>query len=301
MNIENIDLNLLRVFDAVYREQNLSRAASRLGLSQPGISQALNRLRQHTGDPLFVRQTHGVMATAYSDAIAGPIRQALDSLHAALQAQTAIDIRQTDRRLRVAMSDYSESLILGPLVRSVNEQAPKLSLRIVPVDGIDLHAALQGGEVDLVIGAIPPLAEHYRHQDLCTEEFVCIARRGHPFIQGQLSLEEYQRARHVGIAVRAAQVSKIDEICLAHGFKRSINVVVPNFLAIPFIVAASDNIATMPRRLLRLGPAHLGLQVLTPPIALPTATIRQFWPERNHQDNVSIWLREQIVKICQAL
>ncbi|RJG01907.1 LysR family transcriptional regulator [Noviherbaspirillum sedimenti] len=301
MDINKLDLNLLRVFDAVYRERSLSRAASRLGISQPGISQALNRLRQNTGDPLFVRQTHGVAATSYSDAIAQPIQRALEGLQEALQAQTALDIRQTDRRLRIAMSDYSESLILAPLIRMVDEQAPKLQIRVVPDDRVNLHTAMNDGELDLIIGAIPPLNEQYRHQDLCTEEFVCIVRRGHPTIQGQLSLEQYKQARHVGLAVRAAQLSKIDQACQPHGFQRQIHVVVPNFLALPFIIAATDGVATMPRRLLRLVPPHLGLQVLAPPLALPTPTVRQYWPERNHQDMVCRWIREQIHKICQAI
>jgi DNA-binding transcriptional LysR family regulator len=301
MDIDKLDLNLLRVFDAVYRERSLSRAARRLGLSQPGISQALNRLRQNTGDPLFVRQTHGVAATAYSDAIAQPIQRALEGLQEALQAQAALDIRLTDRRLHIAMSDYSESLILAPLIRLVDEQAPRLQIRVVSNDRINLHTALNDGELDLVIGAIPPLNEQYRHQDLCMEEFVCIARRGHPLIQGQISLEQYKQARHVGVAVRAAQSSWIDQACQPHGFRRQINVVVPNFLALPFIVAATDCIATMPRRLLRLMPPHLGLQVITPPMTLPIPTIRQYWPERNHQDTVCRWVREQIHKICQTI
>ncbi len=301
MNIDELDLNLLRVFDAVYREQSLSRAAQRLGLSQPGISQALNRLRQHIGDPLFVRQTHGVAPTAYSDAIAEPIQRALENLQAALHTRTVQDLRQIDRRLRIAMSDYSESLILAPLIRLIDEQAPKLQIRVVPDDRVNLHTAMNDGELDLVIGAIPPLDEQYRHQDLCTEEFVCIVRRGHPVIQGHLSLDHYKQARHVGIAVRAAQLSKIDQACQPHGFQRQINVVVPNFMALPFIIAATDCVATMPRRLLRLVPPHLGLQILPAPIALPTPTIRQYWPERNHQDMVCRWMREQIYQICQTL
>ncbi|TCS38545.1 LysR family transcriptional regulator [Paucimonas lemoignei] len=301
MDIDKLDLNLLRVFDAVYRERSLSRAARRLGLSQPGISQALNRLRQNTGDPLFVRQTHGVTATAYSDAIAQPIQRALEGLQTALQVQTAQDIRHTDRRLRIAMSDYSESLILAPLIRVVDEQAPRLRIRVVPDDRLNLHTALNDGELDLVIGAIPPLNEQFRHQDLCTEEFVCIARRGHPTIQGQLSLQQYKEARHVGLAVRAAHASWIDQACQPHGFRRQIHVVVPSFLALPFIIDATDCIATMPRRLLRLIPPHLGLQVLASPIALPTPTIRQYWPERNHQDTVCRWVREQVHKICQTM
>lgn len=301
MNIEGLDLNLLRVFDAVYRERSLSRAADRLGLSQPGISQALTRLKQITGDPLFVRQSHGVAPTVYSDAIATPIRQALHALHTALQTHSARDIRHTDRQLRIAMSDYSESLILAPLVRISDEQAPALQLRVVPVDRIDLRAALNSGDVDIVIGGIPSLTEQFRHQELCSEEFICIARRGHPFIQGQLSLDDYRRVRHVGAAVRASQISKIDEICLTHGFQRDIHVIVPNFLSIFFIVAATDNIATVPRRLLRLVPPHLDLQVLPAPIELPVFVVRQFWTERNHHDPVCRWLRSQIHRLCQSL
>jgi len=301
MNIEKLDLNLLRVFDAVYRERNLSRAAGRLGLSQPGISQALSRLRQHTGDALFIRQAHGVMPTAYSDAISGPVGRALDGLQAVLQAQSVRDIAVTDRRLRVAMSDYSQSLILAPLIRILDEQAPQLQLRVLPDDGIDLQDGLNSGELDLVVGAIPPLVEHFRYQDLCTEEMVCIARAGHPAIQGQIDLETYKNAHHVGVAVRAAQLSRIDAVCATHGFQRRIRVIVPNFLPMPFVIAATDCIASMPRRLLRLVPPHLGLQVLPLPIELPLAVIRQFWAERTQQDPVSRWLREQMLRVCQTL
>ncbi|MBI1890385.1 MAG: LysR family transcriptional regulator [Burkholderiales bacterium] len=301
MNIDTLDLNLLRIFDAVYREQSLSRAATRLGLSQPAISQAINRLRHVAGDPLFIRQAHGVTPTVYSDAIAGPIRQALDALHAALQMQTARDIRHTERRLRIAMSDYSESLILAPLVRIIDEQAPKLHLRVIPIDSVDLHAALQSGDVDLVVGAVPPLVEHFRHQDLFAEDFVCIVRRGHPAIQGHLSLEEFKNGRHVRVAIRSMQLTNVDETCLKYGFERRFHVIVPNFLSVFYIVAATDNIATSPRRLLRLAPTHLDLQVLPPPIEVPPPMIRQYWPERNHQDTVCQWVRGQIYKLCQAL
>ncbi len=301
MNTENLDLNLLRVFDAVYRDRNLSRAAARLGLSQPGVSQSLNRLRRHMGNPLFIRQSHGVEPTAFSDALAGPIRHTLESLQAALQTQAGNDIRQADRRLQLAMSDYSESLILAPLMHVLDEQAPRLQIRSRPVDGEELHNALQQGSIDLAIGALPFLNEHYRHELLFTEEFVAIARRGHPRIAGELSLEVYADTRHVGLGARAAQGSKIEQACLARGFQRQIHVTVPNFLAMAFIVAATDSIATVPRRMLRLIPNHLGLQVLTLPITLTPANMRMYWPERLHHDAVCEWLREQIHAICQKL
>ena len=301
MNIDTLDLNLLKVFDAVYREQNLSRAAQRLGMSQPGVSQSLNRLRQQTGDPLFVRQAHGVTPTAFTEAIAAPVRKALDGLSTVLNAQGSQNIRQTDRRLRVAMSDYSQSLVLAPLLRVLDEQAPNLELRVFPDTGFNLHDALNEGELDLVLGAIPPLNEHFRHEELYTEEFVCIARANHPLIRGQLSLEAYRELRHVGLTVRAAQSSKIDAACLAHGFQRQIKVVVPSFLAMPFLVAASDAIATLPRRLLRLVPHHLDLQILKPPVDLRTAILRIYWPERNHHDPVLLWLRKQLLTICQTI
>lgn len=301
MNIDNLDLNLLRVFDAIYREHSLSRAAVRLGMSQPGISQAHNRLRQSLGDPLFVRRSHGVVPTACSEALAAPIRDALEKLHAALQTISTPDIRQADRRLRIAMSDYSESLILAPLTRILEEQAPKLHLRIVPVDNIDLHLALQEGELDLVLGAIPKLTELYRHQVLFKEEFVCIARRGHPHIDGTLDMDTYTACRHIGLAARSSSASRVEEACLAAGFQRQTSIIVPSFLAMPFMVAASDYLATIPRRMLRLVPPQLGLQVLPPPVNIRPANLRQYWPERHHLDAVSCWLRENIYQICQTL
>jgi DNA-binding transcriptional LysR family regulator len=301
MNIETLDLNLLRVFDAVYRDRSLSRAATRLGLSQPGVSQALNRLRQHASDPLFVRQSHGVTPTAYSDALAGPVRRTLESLQSALQTQASKDIRLAERRLQLAMSDYSESLILAPLMHILDEQAPLLRIRTRPVDGDELHNALQQGSIDLAVGALPSLNEHYRNQLLFTEEFVCIARRGHPEIAEELTLEAYAAARHVGLAARTVQGAKIDQACLALGFQRQVFATVPNFLSMPFVVAATDSIATVPRRMLRLIPNHVGLQVLTPPLVLTPANIRQYWPERLHHDAVCVWLREQILAIGQTL
>lgn len=250
---------------------------------------------------MFIRQAHGVTPTAYSDAIALPVRRALDSLQIALQAHDSPNIRQTDRRIRIAMSDYSQSLILAPLIRILDEQAPHLELRVLPDTGIHLQSSLQDGELDLVLGAIPALTEHFRYQELCTEEFVCIARADHPQVRGVLTLEHYMNLRHIGLTVRAAQSSKIDEACLAHGFQRQIYVVVPSFLAMPFLVAASDGIATLPRRLLRIVPASLGLQVLATPVELNMATLRLFWAERNQQDPVLGWLRKQIAVICQTL
>jgi DNA-binding transcriptional LysR family regulator len=171
----------------------------------------------------------------------------------------------------------------------------------VPVDSLDLRSALLEAKVDLVIGGIAQLVEEHRHQDLFSESFVCIARQGHPGIHGSLTLQAFAELRHVGIAARTSHMSRIDEICKTMGFMRRLDVVVPNFLSIPFIVAATDCIATMPRRLLRMAPPQLGLQVFAAPIELPTPVIRQFWPERAHQDAVCRWVRGQIRQVCQGL
>lgn len=301
MNIEALDLNLLRVFDMVYRERSLSRAATRLSMSQPGISQALKRLRQQLGDPLFIRQAHGVSPTAFSDTLAPPIRQALEHLQAALSTPAARDIRLSQRQLRIAMSDYSQILILAPLMRLLDEQAPHLQIRATPVDGVDLPAALQAGDLDMAIGGIPPLSEQFRQEKLFEDDFVCIVRNGHPRIRGTLTLEDYAREKHVGVAVRMATVSKIDEACQGHGFQRRIHVVVPDFVAPPFIVAASDAIATLPRRLLRVVPGSLSLQILEPPLPLPRPVVHQYWAERTHQDKLCRWLRGQMRALCQTL
>jgi DNA-binding transcriptional LysR family regulator len=301
MNIEHIDLNLLRVFDMVYRERSLSRAAVRLGMSQPGISQALQRLRLHLDDPLFIRQAHGVSPTAFSDTLAPPIRQALEKLQAALSTPAARDIRLSQRQVRIAMSDYSQILILAPLMRLLDEQAPHLHIRATPVDGTNLPAALQAGDLDMAIGGIPQLSEQFRQERLFEDDFVCIVRSGHPRIHSTLTLEDYAREKHVGVAVRMATISKIDEACQGHGFQRRIHIVVPDFVAPPFIVAASDAIATLPRRLLRFVPGTLGLQILAPPLTLPRPIVHQYWAERTHQDKLCGWLRSQIHLLCQTL
>lgn len=301
MNIDNLDLNLLRVFDAIYRDQNLSRAAARLGLSQPGVSQALNRLRTLTGDRLFLRQSHGVVPTAYSDALAGPIRQALENLQAALQTQVSNDLQRTRRRIRLVMSDYSESLILAPLARTIADQAPNLQIRVQPVDGLELRNAFQEGVVDMAVGALSSLNDQCRYQTLFMEDFACVVRQNHPTIGETLTLEAFSKAGHVALGARSVQLSKIEQACLSKGFELRPSIIVPNFLVMPYIVASSDCITMLPRRLLRLIPPELNLRVFDPPLEIPPARMCQYWPERLHQDPVCRWLREQIYALCRTL
>lgn len=302
MNIQDLDLNLLRVFETVYAERNLSRAARRIGLSQSAVSNALARLREALGQPLFVRAGQGVAPTSYADTIAPQVLQALALLRGALQ-ETSFDYRLSTRRFSLICSDYSASVILPALLSRVRDLAPHVTLHVIAKhDSDDFAHALAQGEADLALGSLPFLTGPTRHQRLFDERIVVLARRGHPATRGRPGLQVLNRYPHVlvnpyGTWLPWAQLTEKDGVAIAP----HIAIRIPTYLAAPLLLASGDYLAACAERMAALLVAHFPLVVLPLPVPLMTVPIGQYWHERAHEDPGHRWLRQQVHEVCERL
>jgi len=298
-SLAGLDLNLLRVLDALLAERHVTRAARRLGLTQPACSHALGRLRRALGDPLLVRGPGGAMLpTARAEAIAPTLRAALVQLAAAVEGDPGFDPATARRRVRIATSDYAELVVLPELIAAIGRAAPGVDLWVVPIPPArDARVEmLASGAADVVIG--PPRRDWpagVYERRLFDERFRCVVRRGHPAAGKRMTLARYCALSHVLVAPRGSAGSLVDDALAARGRSRRVAVAVPHFLVVPHLVAGSDLIATLAGRVVDAYADAVGLEVMAPPLELAGFAISMTWHERVHHDPAQRWLREQIV------
>ncbi len=295
-NLRQIDLNLLLVFDALIQEQNLSRAALRLHMSQPAVSNALARLRAQLGEALFTRTARGMVPTAQALALHVPVRQALHVLQVGLGPQQSFDV-QAEHVFRLSMNDYGQVSLLPALLAHLQAVAPRVVLSVHPDDADTLPKRLATGELHLAIDYL-----HFDDADLCyqpmrEEELVVIGRAGHPAFTGGLTLAGYEDGQHVSILPRAGRGSPLEIVLGSARVRRQVRLHVPNYLAIPAIVAGSDLLGTVPRLLAeRCSPDH-ALEIAPLPTMMPGVQVSMIW-HRQQELSVGLrWLREQLLTV----
>ncbi len=297
MNIRDLDLNLLVVFDAVMEAQSLTLAGKRLGQAQPTVSHALNRLRRVVGDPLFVRARHGIQPTPYAQQLAGPVSLALDQIRSGLSRSARFDPATAQASFTLLMSDIGQTNMLPALVRRIDRDAPGVTLIAAQLPRSEYGEALQTGRADLAIGAVRELKAGFYQQKLFTDEYVSAVSRDHPAIGNTVTLEQYLDARHVGIISPGLADTEIDRLLLPPGRSRRIAVRVPHFLAAPGLIPGTSLVVTVPSRVLaRLADQE---QVKTARLLFPAPriTVHQYWHERSHHDETSRWLRALVAEL----
>lgn len=296
LNLRQIDLNLLLVFDALMQEQNLSRAAVRLHMSQPTVSNALARLRKQLGEALFVRTARGMLPTAQAHALYGPVRQALHLLQVGLGAQDGFDL-QAEHLFRLSMNDYAQATLLPALQARVQSLAPHTLLSVYSDEAGQLPTRLATGELDLAIDYLYFDNGDLRYQPLLEEQLVVIGRAGHAAFAAGLDLAAYQRSLHVSILPRAGRGSPLEIVLGSAKVRRQVQLHVPHYLTIPAIVAGSDLLGTVPRRLAEHFSPLYALQVAPLPVAMPAVQVSLIWHQQQDQAPGLRWLREQISQL----
>lgn len=300
-NIDAMDLNLLRVLDGLLAERNLTRAARRLGLSQPATSHALGRLRAHLGDPLFVRVPNGLDPTPRALQLAAPVRSALASLGEALRGAVGFEPASAQRRFVLGTADYGAFVLVPPLLERVERQAPGIDLWTRVFDD-DPHGQLAAGEFDVAIGPLPPrrTAPASVHARLLFEErFVCVVRKDHPRVKRTLDLETYASLSHLLIAPRGTPGGIVDDVLARHGKRRRVAIGIPHFLLAPHIIANSDLVVTLGVRVAEVFAKLLPVRILPPPVPIPGFKVHMTWHDRHDHDPAQRWLRDQLVQ-CVA-
>jgi len=294
MDIRAVDLNLLKAFDALHAERAVTRAASRIGLSQPAMSHALSRLRGLFGDDLFVRTPGGMEPTARAREIAPLIAQAIEQIEAALNLGAGFDPATSTATFTAGMGEYAEVALVGRLAASFSRQAPHATLRLLSMHGADAAEQLEQGRIDVAVAhlrALPPAIETTL---LFRDPFVVAARKGHPIAQGSpqspLTVEAYAAQDHVLVSPRGDPSGALDRILVDYGQRRRVALLVATYLAVPAALAASDLIATLPSRAAALVAAHAEIAILPLPIDF-AATVSMAWHRRAASEPAQAWFR----------
>lgn len=296
-----LDLNLLRVFDAVHDARNVSRAAERLGMTQPAASAALARLRTVLGDPLFVRVGGAMQPTPKALRLAPVVGRALRDLHASVADETPFVSELSDRQFTLASTDYTSMVILPGLAAALATHAPGVDLRVIGYDKGDVPALIDRGEIDVALGVFRAPSERAVCQSLCPERFVGLARRGHPrIVDGRMSVEDYAAASHALVTVRRDATGEIDAALRELGWSRRIALTLPHMLALPDVLRTTDLVAAVPGRVAD-AVAGMALQRFPLPLALPEWTIEMMWNPAARGDPASAWLRRQIQRAAAAV
>ena len=307
MHIKDIDLNLLRLFDAVYLERNVSRAAERLNLTQPAASQGLMRLRLALGDPLFERAPGGVRPSPRAERLARSVQAALGVLDEALNESIEFRPLQAQRVFRLHLSDIGEARFLPPLMEALRANAPAVRLETRPMPHADIAGALDSGRLDLALGFLPTVTGT-RQQKLLDDRYIVLLRAGHPFLEGRreaadggegpapaledLRQLEYAAVRSHADTLRILQWLKLED---------RLRLTAAHFLALPDIVKATDLGVLMPRNIARGFAADGACALLEPDFPLRDFTVSVHWSRRFEPDPGMCWLRDLVVSLfCEA-
>lgn len=274
IDLSRADLNLLVVFEALMRERHVGRAAKRLFLSQSATSHALNRLRDLLGDPLFVRHPKGVEPTARAHALAGPIADALRQVRAIVARQAPFEPATLRRAFKIGATDYAVFVVLAPLIARLQAAAPSLDLRVLPVDQAAVAAAFDRGELDFALGNFPAPPHRIEALPLFEERFVGVVRRGHPALKrGRMDLETFAALPHALVSLRGDPHGRVDEALAPLGLKRRVAATVAHFLALPFLIGASNMVGVLAERAAVRMADTAGLSLFRLPLEVPSWTV----------------------------
>ncbi|TMJ51227.1 MAG: LysR family transcriptional regulator [Alphaproteobacteria bacterium] len=299
MNLNSLDLNLLIALDALLKEANVSRAAMRIGLSQPAASHALQRLRDLIGDPLLVRTGARMELTPRAQGLRGPLAQVLDQVRG-LFVPEDFDAARSERQFRLMMPDLAVELLMPSLMEKITQAAPNVRIDVVPWRGSAIFTAEFARTIDLVI-SIGNAFSGFHRQRLYTDRDMLAVRRGHPAGTKLKKRDAFVNARHVAVVGRGQAEDLIDTWLRGKGIERRIALVVPGYIQALHVTARTDLVAFVPRRLIAALSKQLSLVSVTPPLDPGIDEQFMFYPTRAQMDPGSIWLRKLMLETGREL
>lgn len=301
MRLHQIDLNLLVAFEAIYREQNLTRAAEKLHVTQPALSHTLGRLRELFGDPLFSRSGRVMAPTPFARGLIGPVRQALTTLEQGLFPSQGFDPATSDRRFSVAVRDSFEILWLPPLMKALRDKAPHIQMVSVRVaQPAQLETELAAGTIDLALDLPLSVGGATRSLELGQEDDLSvIARRGHPALRKRLTLDAYLTASHVIASSRRRGPGLEDVVLRSLGHRRSIAVRCQSHLAAAHVAASTDLLLTLPTRMAKAIAPSTRTTITAAPFSAPPLGIHLYWHKAMDTDPANTWLRGLITDLAR--
>jgi DNA-binding transcriptional LysR family regulator len=298
MNTNRVDLNLLVTLETLLVEQNVTKAAARLHLSQPAVSTQLNRLRDLFDDPLLIPVQRGMAPTAKALELLGPLRQALDQVRATVATHRNFDPAKANLIVTIACTDYLQAAVVKPLAVELRNKAPGVRVALRNLDLRQLESQMESGEVDLALMTPQAAPPALRTRHLFDERYVLAARRNHPQLRTKITIEEFARLEHVIVSVRGGDFgTPVDDTLAAHGLRRKVVLSAASFLFVSDIVSESNFVALVPERLVRDRSGEL--KVMDPPLPVEGFPVGMVWHERNHGHSGQRWIRETIAALVR--
>lgn len=295
--MSELDLRHLRIFVALYATKNVTRAAETVGLSQSSVSVVLGQLREHYGDPLFVRTSGGMQATPRAELLVPVVRQAMQLLDQSLVRTADFNPAEITRSFRICMTDVGQMTLLPRLLSKIHQLAPNVSIEVGNLSH-ETARQLETGEADLAMGFTVDIKAVVYQQKLFDEGFACIVASDHPRIIDRMTLAQLRQEKHVKVMLSATAHSIIDKFLERKGVQRIFAVNVPTFLGLGQVVASSNLVAIVPLRLAAIFAAESGVKIVSLPVRFPSYSVIQYWHDRYHRDPGNIWLRSLIYGFC---
>jgi LysR family transcriptional regulator, mexEF-oprN operon transcriptional activator len=292
INLRNFDLNLLKAFDVLDRERNVTEAAKRLGIGQPAMSHALSRLRQLFDDKLFIRSGTGMTPTARAQELIEPLRIALAQIDATFLAQAAPDPKASTRRFKIGMTDVIASAITARLSKALADRAPLASLSVVNADRTNAPTMLDRGEIDMAIGLFPTVSGSQQKEKLLGEDFVCVYNSRLINASTPISMEEFAMHQHVLVTLQGDESGFADVALEKANLTRKIAITTSFFLLARELVHKLPLIATLPRHFAENAPYGVSMRISELPFASPQMDISMVWQKRNESNAGCVMLRK---------
>lgn len=310
MKLADIDLNLLIFLDVLLDEENVSRAAERMNITQPAMSNALKRLRTLMNDPLLVRTRNGMTPTPKAIDLAPQVKEIVESLEHILSPSGEFEHAASNRVFRIMASDYAASTLIPPLITALAPIAPNIAIDVMTPSDVSV-ADVELGNVDLAINRFDALPGSFHQRQIWHDQFACVMAASHPITE--LSLENYLTAQHVwvsktgygvGVGMKRESVQQqgwVDAALQQQGKERQIQVFTRNYQVAIHLARTTNMIATLPRRAAMLVADDPALKIVDVPFDIPQIELKMIWSELLHKDSGHQWLRGLIIKAAQGL
>lgn len=296
VDIGGVDLNLLKLFDALLKERSVTRAGAALGLSQPAASRGLARLRKLLNDQLLVRTAKGWDLTPRAYDLSEPVAKLLEDVRL-IVAPTVFEPSNASGCFTIATVDHMALLLLPKLIAKLAVLAPGMEILVPPSAGDNVEL-VANGEVDLAVGVFSDLPARFYCRALYEEDFVCVVRKNHPLLTQPLDLNRFLSLSHVAVIITGQGTSTIDAALALQGLTRNVVMRLPHFLAAPMIIAESNLILSLPRRLAQQMSNLIAIEILELPLTVQPFTPSLIWHGKQHDDPAHKWLRQLILDIA---
>lgn len=295
------DLNLLPVFIALIEERSVTRAALRLGITQPALSNALNRLRQTLRDPLFIRERYGIRPTQLAEEIAPAIAAAIAQLDEVIVNQQEFQPAEAERSFTLASNSYAELVLVPALIARLGETAPGIKLRMISFGNDLSETGVMSGTTAMVLGRVVDPPDNLVVQHLMDDGLACVVRAGHPEIDRTISRAQYESLKHVNVLPPGRLRAGLFQALEQQKLKRDVVISATHFLAVPEMIAVTDYCATLPQLICRGLERDPRLKIVPAPVDLGTFPVEMAWHVRYRQDPAHRWLRSQVAEVAQQV